>query len=151
VREKIASPISRTLQSWSEAVGEQHEKPSRFDMTAITILPEKIGADGTTYRAVAGKRESVGRSAGEALDALTAQLSDDEAGMVVVIQNLRPDGFFTAAQQQRLEELMSRWRTARDCGGSLAEEEQSELQSLVDAELDSARRRAEVTVREIQR
>ena len=120
-------------------------------MTAITILPEKVGADETTYRALAGERESVGRSAGEALDALTAQLTDEEAGMVVVIQNLRPDGFFTAAQQQRLEELMSRWRTARDCGSSLAEEEQAELQSLVDAELDAARRRAEVTVREIQR
>lgn len=120
-------------------------------MTAITILPEKIGADDTTYRAVAGKRESVGRSAGEALDALASQLSDDEAGMLIVIQNMRPDGFFTAAQQQRLEELMSRWRTARDCRGSLAAEEQAELQSLVDAELDAARRRAEATVRQIER
>jgi hypothetical protein len=120
-------------------------------MTAITILPERVGADGTTYRALAGERESVGRSAGEALDALTAQLGDDEAGMVVVIQSLRPDGFFSSAQKRRLEELMSRWRAARDCGGTLAEEEQSELQSLVDTELDAARRRAEVTVREIQR
>jgi hypothetical protein len=120
-------------------------------MTAITILPEKIGAGETTYRAVAGKRESVGRSAGEALDALTSQLSEDEAGMLVVIQNLRPDAFFTAAQQQRLEELMSRWRIARDRGDSLAAEEQVELESLVDAELDAARRRAEATVRQIER
>lgn len=120
-------------------------------MTAITILPEKLGTVETIYRALAGERESVGRSAGEALDALTAQLSDDEAGMVVVIQNLRPDGFFTAAQQQRLEELMTRWRTARDAGGTLAEEEQVELQSLVDTELDAARRRAEMTIREIRR
>jgi hypothetical protein len=120
-------------------------------MTAITILPEKLGADETTYRALAGKKESVGRSAGEALDALTAQLSDEEAGMVVVIQNLRPDRFFTVAQHERLEELMSRWRTARDCEGSLAEDEQAELQSLVDAEMDAARRRAEETLREIQR
>jgi hypothetical protein len=120
-------------------------------MTAITILPEKLGPVETIYRALAGERESVGRSAGEALDALTAQLSDDETGMVVIIQSLRPDGLFTAAQQQRLEELMTRWRTARDGGGNLAEQEQAELQSLVDAELDAARRRAEVTVREIQR
>ena len=119
-------------------------------MTAITILPEKIGAGETTYRAVAGNRESVGRSAGEALDALASQLSDDEAGMLVVIQNMRPDGFFTAAEHHRLEELMSRWRTARDCGSSLAAEEQVELQSLVDAELDAARRRAEATVRQIE-
>ena len=73
------------------------------------------------------------------------------ASSVVVIQNLRPDGFFTAAQQQRLEELMSRWRTARDRGANLSEEEQAELQSLIEAELEAARRRAEVTAREIQR
>jgi len=120
-------------------------------MTAITILPEKIGAQETTYRAVAGDRESVGRSAGEALDALTSQLSDDEAGMLVVIQNLRPDRFFTAAQQHRLAELMSLWRTARDSGGGLNADEQAELQSLVEAELEAARRRAEATVREIER
>lgn len=120
-------------------------------MTAITILPEKVGGEEITYRAVAGKRESVGRSAGEALDALTSQLSDEEAGMLVVIQRLRPDQFFTAAQQQRLEELMSRWRIARDAGSSLVADEQIELQSLVEAELEAARRRAEVTVQEIER
>lgn len=120
-------------------------------MTAITILPEKISTVETRYRALAGERESVGRSVGEALDALTSQLSADEAGMLVVIQNLRPDAFFTAAQRQRLGELMSRWRTARDSGGSLDAEEQAELQSLVDDELNAARGRAEVTVREITR
>jgi hypothetical protein len=122
-----------------------------LDITAITILPEKVGADETTYRAVAGKRESVGRSAGEALDALTSQLSDDEAGMLVVIQRLRPDRFFTAAQQQRLTELMLHWRIARDAGTTLTADEQVELQSLVEAELEAARRRAEATVREIER
>jgi hypothetical protein len=69
----------------------------------------------------------------------------------VVIQSLRPDGFFTAVQQQRLEGLMTRWRTALDSGRSLAEQERVELQSLVDVELDAARRRAEMTVREIYR
>jgi hypothetical protein len=122
-----------------------------LDMTAITILPETVGADETTYRAVAGKRESVGRSVGEALDALTSQLSDDEAGMLVVIQRLRPDRFFTAAQQQRLTELMLHWRIARDAGATLTADEQVELQSLVEAELEAARRRAEATVREIER
>lgn len=120
-------------------------------MTAITILPEKISTVETRYRALAGERESTGRSAGEALDKLTSQLSEDEAGMLVVIQNLRPDAFFTAVQQQRLGELMSRWRIARDSGGSLTEEEQAELQSLIDEELNAARRRAEVTFREIPR
>lgn len=120
-------------------------------MTAITILPERISKVETRYRALAGERESVGRSVGEALDALASQLSDDEAGMLVVIQNLLPDAFFTAAQQQRLSELMSRWRAARDGGSSLDAEEQAELQSLIDDELNAARRRAEVTVRDITR
>ena len=87
----------------------------------------------------------------EALDALTSQLSPDEGGMLVVIQRLRPDRFFTAAQQQRLADLMSQWRIARDAGGSLAPDEQIELQSLVEAELEAAGRRAERTVREIER
>ena len=120
-------------------------------MTAITILPEKLGTVETIYRALAGERESVGRSAGEALDALTARLSDEESGMLVVIQNLRPDEFFTSAQRRRLAELMSRWRTARDRGDSLVGEEQAELQSLIDDELNAARRRAGVTVRELRR
>jgi hypothetical protein len=130
---------------------EDRHLPGVSSMTAITILPEKLGTVETRYRALAGERESVGRSVGEALDALTSQLSEDEAGMLVVIQNLRPDSFFTAAQQQRLGELMSRWRIARDCGGSLVEEEQAELQSLIDEELNAARRRAEVTFRKIPR
>lgn len=39
---------------------------------------------------------------------------------------------------------MSRWRVARDGGNSLIEEEQAELQSLIEEELNAARRRAEV-------
>ena len=130
---------------------EDRHLPGVSSMTAITILPEKLGTVETRYRALAGERESVGRSVGEALDALTLQLRDDETGMLVVIQNLRPDAFFTAAQHQRLEELMSRWRTARDNGRSLGEEEQAELQSLIDDELNAARLRAEATVREVAR
>lgn len=37
-------------------------------MPAITIIPEKLGAE-TIYLALAGERESIGRSASEALDA----------------------------------------------------------------------------------
>ena len=33
----------------------------------ITILPEKVGEEGITYRAIAGARQSAGRTAGEAL------------------------------------------------------------------------------------
>jgi hypothetical protein len=114
-------------------------------------LDEVLGdEDGAGEKPGIGETPEVGYEL-SALDALTAQLGDDETGMVVILQSLRPDGFFTAAQQHRLEELMTRWRTARDSGDGLAEQEQAELQSLVEAELDAARRRAEVAVREIQR
>jgi hypothetical protein len=56
-------------------------------MTTISILREAVTPDSTAYRAVAGKRESVGRTAGEALDALTSQLSEDEAGTIVIVQH----------------------------------------------------------------
>ena len=80
-------------------------------MTPITIMPDSPGSPTTSYRAVTGKKQSSGQSAGQALDALNAQLSEEEAGTLVVVQHLRPDRFFTAAQQQRLEELMTKWRT----------------------------------------
>ena len=107
-------------------------------MITIAILPESPGSPTTTYRAVAGNKQSVGQSAGQALDALTAQLSEAESGTLVVVQNLRPDHFFTAAQQQRLEELMSHWRTARDNNTPFPLVEQDELDALVAAELAAA-------------
>jgi hypothetical protein len=103
-------------------------------MTTITILPEKTDS----YRAVAGDKESTGRTAGEALDALTSQLEDEEGGTLVIVQNYKPDRFFNAAQQERLTELMQ-LREAVD----LSPEEESELEGLVEAELDGARLRVE--------
>ena len=66
-------------------------------MITIAIIPERPGSAATSYRAVAGKVQSVGPTAGQALDALTAQLDEAEAGTLVVIQNLRPDRYFTTA------------------------------------------------------
>jgi hypothetical protein len=77
---------------------------------------------------VAGKIQSTGRTAGEALDALTAQLGEEEAGTLFIVQLQRPDRFFAAQQQQRLEELMARRRTTRDSSGTLPPEEQAELE-----------------------
>jgi hypothetical protein len=109
-------------------------------MTTIAIVPDSA-APPTAFRAVAGPHHSVGRTPGEALDALTAQLGADEAGTLVVVQHLRPDTFFTAAQRQRLGDLMARWRAARDRGASLPPAEQAELDALAAAELDAAARR----------
>ena len=58
-------------------------------MTAITILPDSLDCSGWNYRAVAGDKEAVGKTAGEALDALTAQLSEDESGTLVIKLGLR--------------------------------------------------------------
>jgi hypothetical protein len=58
------------------------------------------------------------------------------------VQHLRPDRFFTAGQQQRLEALMARWRTARDQGATLSADEQTELEALIDAELQASAVRA---------
>lgn len=111
-------------------------------MTTVAIFPESPGSPVTQYRAVAGTVQAVGRTAGEALDALSSQLSEEEGGTLVVVQHRRPDAFFTAAQQQRLQELMARWRAARDAGTRLAPEEQAELDALMEAELRAAAARA---------
>ncbi len=111
-------------------------------MTTIAIVPDSPAGPQPAFRAVAGGRQSVGRTPGEALDALAAQLGADEAGTLVVVQHLRPDAFFTADQRQRLDELMTRWRAARDAGAALAPADQAELDALVAAELDAAARRA---------
>jgi hypothetical protein len=119
-------------------------------MTTITILPEPQTGNGTAYRAVSGKQQSQGRTPGEALDALTAQLGEQGGGTIVVLQQMRPDQFFTAQQQQRLGELMERWRAARDAGRALPAEEQTELDALIAAELEAATRRAAALLRELQ-
>lgn len=120
-------------------------------MTKVAILPVPTAQGDVTYRAVAGTRYSQGKTAGEALDALTAQLPDGEAGPLIIVQSLRPDPFFTAAQQQRLAELMNRWRLARGRGKSLPTDEQSELEALVEAELRAAASRAAALAVELER
>lgn len=109
-------------------------------MTTITILPEE-----KNFRAVAGKKESIGRTAGEALDALTAQLDEEESGTLVIIQNRRSDKFFNASQQNRLTSLMEKRKT-----GTLSAAEEAELEKLVEAELNCARQRAEELLHELK-
>ena len=115
-------------------------------MTTVAILPEKSQVGDTAYRAIAGLIQSVGKTAGEALDGLTAQLHDGEAGTLVVVQHLRPDRFFTAEQQQRLQALLDRWRASRDAGRAMPETEQAELEALVQTELEATAQRAAALV-----
>ena len=117
-------------------------------MTTATIIPEAAGST-TQYRAVAGSIQAVGSTAGQALDALTSQLNEEDVGALLVVLRSRPDRFFTAEQKQRLEELMARWRAARDAGTALPAEEQAELDGLVEAEVRAAGERARARLQEL--
>ncbi len=102
------------------------------------------------YRAASGDRQSTGKTAGEALDALTVQIGSQEINGFLLLQNYQPDEFFTAQQQQRLTELMSLWRTARDVGDSFPPDLQSELDALIEAELDATADRSKAILAQIQ-
>ena len=65
------------------------------------------------------------------------------------MQNQRPDQFFGAEQQARLDELMARWRAARDAGGALSLAEQAELDNLVNAEVRAAGERTAAVLKEL--
>ena len=67
---------------------------------------------------------------GEALDALAAQWGELTETVPVIIQHFGPDRFFTQAQYDRMQELRARI-------GMLSSEEQVELESLINAELDA--------------
>jgi hypothetical protein len=85
------------------------------------------------------------------LDGLTLQLQPDEKGTLIVVQHMQPDRYFSRDQQQRLEELMLRWRAARDSRQKLAPEEQAELEALVAAEWQAATQRTAALVPEADR
>lgn len=113
-------------------------------MTTVAILPISDASGEKSYRAIAGDKHSVGKTAGQALDALTVQLGETEFSALLVIQSFRPDPFFSAEQQERLSELMRLWRLARDQGQALPPAQQTELDDLVEAELRAATARTAV-------
>ena len=117
-------------------------------MTKIAILPEPAESGLVTYRAIAGRQQSVGKTAGEALDALNS-LTGEDAATLVIVQHQRPDEFFTAGQQARLQELMQRWRVAREDGTALSAAEQVELENMIEAELRAAGERTAALLREL--
>ncbi|MHB1426966.1 MAG: hypothetical protein ACYC3I_27745 [Gemmataceae bacterium] len=118
-------------------------------MTTIAIVPDHPQNATPRFRAVAGEVQSVGATAGQALDALRAQLGEPEQTTLVVVQPMRPDALFTAAQQQRLAELMDRWRAASAADTTLLPQEQAELDALVEAELRAAADRSAALVRQL--
>jgi hypothetical protein len=120
-------------------------------MTKVALFREDAGAEEAAFRAMAVRKQAMGRTAGEALDALTAQLPSEEGDTLIIVRRLGPDRLFTAKQRQRLEQLMASWRLSRETGDSLPVAEQSELEQLIDAELRAATERAAALGRELAR
>jgi predicted Zn-dependent protease with MMP-like domain len=117
-------------------------------MTTVAILPISDINGERLYRAVTGNKHSVGKTAGQALDALTAQLDEMALETPLVIQSFRPDSLFSDIEQERLSELMDLWRSARDQGEELSSEQQTELERLVEAELKAATARTAALMQE---
>ena len=111
-------------------------------MTTVAILPVSDNHGHVGYRAIAGQFHSEGTTAGQALDGLTSQLPQDESETLVVVQLRQPDRHFTGRDQQRIEELMTLWRAARDSGATFPETMQLELNHLVELEVQGASDRA---------
>ena len=108
---------------------------------AILSVPRQTG--GESYQAVSAERVATGETAGQALDAFTEQFPEVGSDSLLIVQRFQADRFFSEAQQQRMAELMTRWREARDAGASLSPEEQAELESLVELESRASGQRAE--------
>lgn len=118
-------------------------------MSTITVLPDATGASNGGFCAVAGTVQSTGQTFGQALDALTAKIgAPTEATLVVLLPQLKDD-LFPQAQQNRLTELMNRWRAARDSGTVLSSDEQSELDALSEAEVRASGERAAEMLRQL--
>lgn len=67
-------------------------------MTTVAILPISDASGQKTYRAVSGNKQSAGKTAGQALDALVAELGETNFSALLVIQNFQPDPFFNQQQ-----------------------------------------------------
>ena len=62
-------------------------------MTTASILPIVDTSGEKSYRAIAGDKQSVGKTAGQALDALMTQLGETEFSALLVMQSSCPDTF----------------------------------------------------------
>jgi hypothetical protein len=116
-------------------------------MTKVAVYHVPADPESMPYRAVAGRTQARGRTAGEALDALASQLPQDEADTLVIVRSMSPDRFFTAAQRRRLEQLMALRREALAQNARLDAGDEAELERLVDAEVHATSERAAALLR----
>ena len=120
-------------------------------MTKVAVYRELADTEGMPYRAIAGGTQATGRTAGEALDALTSQLGERETDTLVIVRSMVPDQFFTDAQRRRLEELVNLRREAFAQKTTLSADCQRELERLVEAEVEATTARAAALLRELGR
>lgn len=124
-------------------------------ITTIEIIQEQHDAQQAVYRAIKGDQQAESATPGQALDTLERLLAvqgkAEDEGMLIIVQRFRPDAFFTAEQQQRLEHLMSRLHDACNTGQDLSPEEKQELEQLVDAEWQAAIERGAAILKRIPR
>src|SRR5262249_51370065 len=99
-------------------------------MTAVTIRTDPQNTNNDRFIARSGNLRAVGRTMGEALDALASQWTEITETVPVIIQHFGPDRFFTQAQYDKMQELRSLMET-------LSLEERNELEALIEAELDA--------------
>jgi hypothetical protein len=111
-------------------------------MAITTVLPEHHSPNRSGFRASVGEKCSTGSTVGEAIDRLTSEHGIPIETSLVVVQPQVADSFFPLEQQQRLMELMDRWRLARDSGSELSEPEQTERNALIQTELQATTMRA---------
>ena len=57
-------------------------------MTKVAVYHESADPGLMPYRAVSGRNQAMGRTAGEALDALASQLPQEDAETLVIVRNM---------------------------------------------------------------
>lgn len=120
-------------------------------MTSIVIPPIHSESGRLSFSAIAGNKRAKGKTASEALDVLNEQLGNNDSTTLIVLQNYRPDRFFTSEQQERLNVLMKLWRSTKDSGEELPQKQQDELDSLMEQELLAAAKRATALKNELNK
>ena len=62
-------------------------------MTKVAVYHGPVDSETLPYRAVAGRNTAMGRTAGEALDALASQLPVEDGDTFVIVRHMSPDRF----------------------------------------------------------
>lgn len=122
----------------------------------IQIVQEPNGAEPPAYRAIQGHQQATGKTAGEALDSLEEKLmlqgeqGEEVEESLILVQRFKPDRYFTAPQQTRLQELMARFHAAGNTTALLSPDEQAEQEQLIDVEWNAAMTRAKALLAQVQ-